>query len=353
MRVDLLRVADLRCHAAAELRPDAGVTAIVGPNGSGKTSLLEAIHLGISGAGLRPSADSRLIRDGAEELGVRVEGEAGGAASVTRVRLRRGARTLELDGVAVDGRTLRERWAAVVFIPDVLDLVKRGPGVRRVAMDRAIEGAWPRFEEHERAYRQTMEQRNAVLRRVRRREGDAAELDPWDRQLAEHGALIGEARERLVERLAPLFEERVEALGSPQTGGLRYAPAAPGDAAALLAALQDRRRSDIDRQTTGVGPHLDDLVVELGGRDARRSASQGEQRTLVLAFLLAQAALMGETRSEPPLLLLDDVLSELDRDRRSRLIETARQHGQVVLTATGADGVDDLADAVHALEVLV
>ena len=100
-----------------------------------------------------------------------------------------------------EARTLRERWAAVVFIPDVLDLVKRGPGVRRVAMDRAIEGAWPRYDEHERAYRQTMEQRNAVLRRVRRREGDVGELDPWDAQLAEHGALIGEARERLIEPL--------------------------------------------------------------------------------------------------------------------------------------------------------
>jgi DNA replication and repair protein RecF len=93
--------------------------------------------------------------------------------------------------------------------------------------------------------------------------------------------------------------------------------------------------------------------VELDARDARRSASQGEQRTLVLAFLLAQAALIAETRGEPPLLLLDDVLSELDRDRRTRLVELGRQHGQVLLTATGADGVDDLADAVHALEVLV
>jgi DNA replication and repair protein RecF len=188
---------------------------------------------------------------------------------------------------------------------------------------------------------------------VRRREGTEEELDPWDGQLAEHGALITEARERLIERLAPLFEERVELLGSPHVGGLRYEASEPGDGQALLAALRQRRREDIERQTTGVGPHLDDLVVELSGRDARRSASQGEQRTLVLAFLLAQAALISETRGEPPLLLLDDVLSELDRDRRTRLVELGRQHGQVILTATGADGVDDLADLVHALEVHV
>ena len=353
MRIDLLRVADLRCHRAGELRPVPGVTAVVGANGSGKTSLLEGVHLGIAGTGLRPTADGRMIREGAEELGVRVEGEAGGAQSATRVRLARGSRTLELDGVAVDGRALRERWAAVVFIPDLLDLVKRGPSVRRVAMDRAIERAWPRFEEHERAYRQAVEQRNAVLRRVRRREGPPDELDPWDRQVADTGALVAEARERLVERMAPLFAERVELLGSVQTAGLRYEPSQAGSAEDLLQALQERRSADVERQTTGVGPHLDDLRVELAGRDARRSASQGEQRTLVLGFLLAQAALLAETRGEPPVLLLDDVLSELDRDRRQRLVELAREHGQVLLTATGADGVDDLADHVHALEVLV
>ena len=351
MRVDLLRVAGFRCHTEAELRPVAGVTAIVGPNGSGKTSLLEAVHLAACGTGLRSTADGRMIQDGADELGVRLEGQAGGASTTVRLRLTKGARTIELDGAEVDGRTLRERWAAVTFIPDVLDLIKRGPAVRRLAMDRAIESAWPRFEEHERAYRQTMEQRNAVLRRVRRREGSEDELDPWDWQLADTASLIIEARERLVERLVPLFRERVITLGSPHAAALTYAPSVVGESSAILALLQERRREDIERQTTGIGPHLDDLVVELDGRDARRSASQGEQRTLVLGFLLAQAALVAETRQEQPLLLLDDVLSELDRDRRMRLIATAREHGQVLLTATGADGVDDLADEVHALAV--
>ena len=348
MRVDLVRAADVRCHAMAELRPAAGVTAVVGPNGSGKTSLIEAVHLGVRGIGLRPAGDARMVRDGADRLGVRVEGEAGGAPSTTRVELARGGRRIELDGVEVDGRTLRERWAAVVFIPDLLDLVKRGPAVRRLAMDRAIELAWPRFEEHERAYRQAVEQRNAALRHVRRG-GDPAELDPWDDQVAERGAVVVEARERLVARLAPLFAERAAALGGDRPAALAYRASVAGDAAAIRDALSEGRRRDIERQATGAGPHLDDLDVALDGRDARRSASQGEQRTLVLAFLLAQAALVAEARGEPPLLLLDDVLSELDRGRRANLVGLARVHGQTILTATGADGVDALADQVHAL----
>lgn len=350
MRIASLRAVAFRCHVAAQVAPAEGVTAIVGPNGSGKTSLLEAAHLALRGTGLRTGGDGRLIRDGEDELGVRLEGEAGGAPAAVRVALRGGGRRIELDGVVVDARALRDRWAAVVFLPDLLDLVKRGPSVRRLMLDRSIELAWPRFEEHDAAYRRAMEQRNAVLRRLRRGEGAADELDPWDAQLAECGAVVVEARERLVARLAPLFAERGERLGGRTAATIAYRPSAPGEAPALQEALRESRGRDVERQTTGVGPHLDDLAIELGGRDARRAASQGEQRTLVLAYLLAVAALAAETRGEPPILLLDDVLSELDRDRRRRLVAEARAHGQVLLTATGADGVDELADAVHALE---
>ncbi len=349
MRIDRLRAANLRCHEQVELAPNAGVTAIVGPNGSGKTSLLEAAHLAMHGVGLRPTSDNRMIREGSPSLGVLLDGTTGDVAARVRIELRPGARTAQLNGEQVDGRTLRSAWATVTFIPDVMDLIKQGPAVRRLAMDRAIEAAWPRFEEHGRTYRHAMEQRNAVLRRIRRREGSEDELDPWDAQMANSGALIVEARERLIERCQSLFMERVEALGSPLPGTLSYVPAGPASSTDLLSALAARRREDLDRQTTGVGPHLDDLAVRLAGRDARRSASQGEQRTLVLAFLLAQAALVLETRGEQPILLLDDVLSELDRDRRRRLVQLAREHGQVLLTATGADGVDALADAIHEL----
>lgn len=349
MRIDTLVVEDLRRHRHCAIAPASGVTAITGPNGIGKTTLLEAAHLVLTGLSLTGTPSGTLIRHGAQRGSIAMRGIAGGAGTDVEIEVT-ARRTITLDGARADGHALRRRFACVSFLPEALDLIKRGPAVRRSMLDRAIVNGWPVYEETLRAYRRTLEQRNALLRRLRSG-GGGDDLDVWDATLAPLGARIMETRRRYLERLAPLVGERAEQLGLGERLQITYVPNNDADADALLTELRQTRRRDIERGTTGSGPHLDDLDVELGERPARRGASQGEQRLGVLALLLAEAAVTTENRGEPPILLLDDVLSELDADRRRRLLIAARDHGQVIVTATDPpDSVDVQIDLVHATE---
>lgn len=332
MRIDTLVVEDLRRHRQCAIAPAAGVTAITGPNGAGKTTLLEAAHLALTGLSLTGAPSAALIREGAQRGSIVMRGDAGGAG--TEVGIEVGTRrVITLDGARADGHALRRRFACVAFLPEALDLIKRGPAVRRTMLDRAIVNGWPAYEETLREHRRALEQRNALLRRLRGG-GAGDDLDVWDARLAPLGARIVETRRRYLERLVPLARERAESLGLVEELRIAYVPRSDGDADALLGELHAVRRRDIERGTTGVGPHLDDLDIELGERPARRGASQGEQRLGVLALLLAEAALTAENRGEQPILLFDDVLSELDADRRVRLLTVAREHGQALVTAT-------------------
>lgn len=339
MRIDALAVEDLRRHHGCEVDPAPGVTAIVGPNGVGKTTLLEAAYLATTGTSLTGVPGTALIRRGATTGTIVMRGHAGGAPTNVRIELRT-RRAIILDGARADGPALRRRFACVAFVPEALDLIKRGPSVRRTMLDRAIIGGWPAFEDTLREYRYALEQRNALLRRMRAG-GDGADLDVWDAKLVVPGARIVETRRRYLDRLTPLAAACADELGLEEGLTATYVPNVAAGADALLDALRLQRRRDTERGTTGSGPHLDDLEIGLGDRPARRGASQGEQRLGVLALLLAEATLTGENRGEKPLLLLDDVLSELDAERRRRLLAAARAHGQVLLTATDpVDGAD-------------
>jgi DNA replication and repair protein RecF len=335
VRVDRVRLQSFRCYARAEAALAPGVTAVIGPNGAGKTSLIEGVHVACQGYSPRTGSERQCIRDGDPFARVEVEGETRGAAhGFAAVLSRDAARRLTIDGRALRSRqALDEWWACLVFLPDRLAVVKRAPAVRRAYVDRAASRFDPLHAAAGTSYAAALQQRNALLRRIRAGVASPDSLDAWDRQLAEHGADLVRGRRALVERLGPLFEERLEQLGG---GGavLEYRPRVDGDAAALSEALADRRSRDIERALTGAGPHLDDVVLLEQARDLRSHGSQGEQRTAVLALLLAEAAALREARGEPPVLLLDDVLSELDRDRRVRLLAAVREHGQAVVTTT-------------------
>jgi DNA replication and repair protein RecF len=225
---------------------------------------------------------------------------------------------------------LRSEVATLVFTPDRLVLVKGGPAARRAYFDRALARATPARAALPAEYGAALAQRNACLRGVSAGFSSREALQPWTERVAALGTELVEARREIVATLEPAFAERAAELGLDAVA-LRYEGAPP-----ILEALQARLDRDLDRGSTGIGPHLDDVSIVAGDRDLRVFGSQGEQRLAVLALLLAEAALVLERRGFSPLLLLDDVLSELDPERRRILAERLRSFGQTLITSTTA-----------------
>jgi DNA replication and repair protein RecF len=224
---------------------------------------------------------------------------------------------------------LRTEVAALVFTPDRLTVVKGGPAVRRAYFDRTLGRLLPARARLPVEYAAAVGQRNAALRRVASGLSSRAALAPWTERVTSLGVALVDSRLETLGRLRPGFSRHAAALGVAEAG-LEYEGEAP-----TVAALEELERRDLERGTTGAGPHLHDVLIVAGSRDLRRFGSQGEQRVAVLALLLAEAELLTE-RSSPPLLLLDDVLSELDDARRAVLAERVREVGQSLLTATSA-----------------
>jgi DNA replication and repair protein RecF len=216
--------------------------------------------------------------------------------------------------------------ATLVFTPDRLAIVKGGPAVRRAYFDRALGRLFPARSTLPVAYAAALAQRNAALKR-----GERDAVRPWTEQVAALGAALVEARSETVALLHPGFAAAAAALGLDDAQ-LSYEGEPP-----TVEALERRLERDLQRGATGLGPHLHDLAIVAGARDLRAFGSQGEQRAAVLALLLAEAELIEERRGCPPLLLLDDVLSELDPDRRRALLERVEGRGQTLVTATTAD----------------
>jgi DNA replication and repair protein RecF len=302
------------------------VVLVTGENGAGKTNLLEAIHLGTQGFSPRTRSDGRMVRFGEAGASVALLIERGGVRHAVRVKLATGTgKTAELDGLKLpSAESLRREFPALVFTPDRLAVVKGGPAVRRAYLDRVLGRLLPAQADVPQEYASSLAQRNAALRRAQLGIGSREAVAPWTERVAVHGARLVEAREETALALAPGFQTRLEALGLPG-GTLGYEGDPP--TAALLEARLD---ADLARGATGEGPHLHDLAIAADGRELRGYGSQGEQRLAVLALLLAEAELVSPT----PVLLLDDVLSELDSRRRGVLAASVAELGQTVITAT-------------------
>jgi DNA replication and repair protein RecF len=307
---------------------------VTGPNGVGKTNLLEALHVGAQGFSPRTRAEPRLVRFGEASARVRLAGEEGRTPFETEVELEPAAKRIRLNGAQLSsGEELRLRLSALVFTPDRLAVVKGGPIVRRAYLDRMLGRLFPARANLPPEYGRAVAQRNAALRRVRAGESSPDVVRPWTEQVARLGSELDGSRADLTMALAPGFREHADALGLADAE-ITYA----GDGL-TAEALEARFDRDVERGTTGLGPHLRDAPITAGGRDLRAFGSQGEQRTAVLALVLAETKLLAERRGEPPLLLLDDVFSELDSTRAEALVERLPQGGQTVVTATEPPGV--------------
>jgi DNA replication and repair protein RecF len=296
----------------------------------GKTNLLEALHVGSQGFSLRTRAEPRLIRFGEAAARLRLTGREHETSFETDVTLAPPqAKRIRLNGATLEsGDELRLRLSALAFTPDRLAVVKGGPIVRRAYLDRMLGRLFPARAKLPSDYTRAVAQRNAALRRVRAGESSLDALEPWTEQVAVLGDELDRAREELAHSLAPGFAEHGESLGLT---GAEIQYEAEGITEERLAERLDR---DLERGTTGIGPHLRDAAITAAGRDLRAFGSQGEQRAAVLALVLAEAGVLLERHGEPPLLLLDDVFSELDRRRGEALLARLPQGGQTVVTAT-------------------
>jgi DNA replication and repair protein RecF len=314
-----------------ELEP--GLVLVVGANGAGKTNLLEALHVGTQGFSPRTRTDTQLIRFGRDAARVALRGTRGDAPLELEVTLRAGAgREAKLNGAPLRAaEQLRSEVATLVFTPDRLAVVKGGPAVRRAYFDRAVARLLPARAWVSTAYASALAQRNAALRRVALGYSTHEALEPWTERVVLLGAELVEARVEALHLIDSPFGEHARALGLPGAE-LTYLGEPP-----TLDQLAARLDRDLERGSTGAGPHLDDVSIASGDRELRQFGSQGEQRIAVLSLLLAEAEALVARGDSPPLLLLDDVLSELDRDRRAALVRRLPAAGQAVVTATSSD----------------
>jgi DNA replication and repair protein RecF len=305
---------------------------LVGPNGVGKTNLLEAAHVATQGFSPRTRTDSQVVRFGAEGARAAVRGRRGEVGLELEVTVRRGeGKRARLNGAGLRAaEQLRGMVATLVFTPDRLGVVKGPPALRRAYFDRVLGRFAPTRAALPAEYGAAVAQRNAALRRVTAGVSGRDAIEPWSERVATLGAELVAARLEALALLESPFVARAGELGIGDVS-LRYEGEPPTPEG--LATALDR---DLDRGTTSLGPHLDDIVIAAGGRDLRSFGSQGEQRLALLALLLAEAETIADRTGVPPLLLLDDVLSELDPERRRILANRVRAAGQALVTATDA-----------------
>ena len=333
--VETVSLRNIRSYVRLDLQLEAGLVLVVGANGAGKTNLLESLHVGTQGFSPRTRADAQVIRFGERAGRIGLAGARGGSGIALEVTVEIGqGKRAKLNGTPLRAaEQLRSEVATLVFTPDRLAVVKGGPAVRRAYFDRTIGRLVPARAQLPAEYGAVLAQRNAGLRRVAAGHSSRDALEPWTERIVELGRKLVESRHEVVAWLARGFAEHAAALGLP-AARLAYEGEPP-----TVAALDERLDRDLERGSTGLGPHLDDVALTSGTRDLRSFGSQGEQRLTVLALLLAEAGLIADRRGFAPLLLLDDVLSELDPDRRHVLGERLLASGQTLITATQASSL--------------
>lgn len=332
-----LRLRDVRSYEREELTLGPTLTVIHGPNGAGKTNLLEALYFACTGRSCRTSNGREFIRFGQSTARVELDVEAGDGVHELAVGFEPGTpRHVTADGGTVERLAdVPFRPLACVFLPDDLELVKGSPGTRRDHVDRLVAGLWPARAGTRAEYSRALAQRNALLSRIRSGEGGRDSVAAWDLELGRHAIALRDTRIEAIEAIRGPAAEISTDLWLP--GGLEVSYRARSQAQEpeeFAAELAERLDGDLQRGFTGHGPHRDELLLQRDGRELRSYGSQGEQRLALLSLLLAEREALAESRGRPPLLLLDDVMSELDASRRELLVDRVTRAGQTVMTTT-------------------
>lgn len=333
--LERLWLTDFRSHQQIDLAFARGVTALIGPNGSGKTNIVEAIGWLTSMRSFRGAPTEALVRVGADRAIARAELRSDERELLLEAELpRTGRARVQMNRQRVQrNRDLLGVMSVTVFAPDDLELIKGSPGERRGYIDDVVIGLHPRNEQVRSQVDKVLKQRNALLKGVHGRLDDDAAftLDVWDSKLAAVGDQLGMLRAETLDLLSPLVADALHAVaGEAHDVSIRYV--APWFGIGLGEALASARKDDVRRGVTTVGPHRDELEILLNGMPARTHASQGEQRSLALALRLAGHELVRMTTGVAPLLVLDDVFSELD-DERSAALVAALPSGQTLITS--------------------
>jgi DNA replication and repair protein RecF len=342
-----LWLSDFRCLREVDIELASGLTVLQGANGQGKTSLLEAVGWVARARSFRGVSDAMLVRSGATEAIVRAEVTTSGRQQLFEAEIKVAGRNRILCNRQNVARTrdLHGLLRVTVFAPDDLSLVKGGPTERRDFLDEILAMLAARYDAARADFERVLKQRNALLRQGVRDDDARFTLDVFDEQLVHAGAELVRGRLRLLERLVPTVAQAYEMLAldarpisATYVSESAHGPLTASDAdmveEQLREALARKRRAEIDRGLTLVGPHRDELQLLIDGLDARHQASQGEQRTLALALRLAGHMVVRELAGAAPVLLLDDVFSELDANRAAALVRNLPP-GQTLLTTAG------------------
>jgi DNA replication and repair protein RecF len=349
VRVVRVSVRDFRGYRQAGAALGPGLTVITGPNGAGKTNLVEALYFGCTGRSCRTTNEREVVRFGERTTRVVVTTEGDDGAHELSVGFSPGEpKRLQVDGAAVERLTdAPQRPLISVFMPDRLELVKGAPSLRRAHLDQFVAALWPARVAARRAYAQALAQRNALIARIRSGSAGRDSLASWDAQLAGHGMALMADRREAVGAIAGGFARWCEELGLGGEPDVRYRPRSRAtDAEGLAAELRERIDSDVERGFSGHGPHRDEVSLTREGRELRAYGSQGQQRLALLALLLAEREALAAQRDAPPMMLLDDVMSELDARRRRALVDLLQAgDGQSVITATDLDQIPGATEA--------
>lgn len=349
MRVASVTLRNFRNYKEESMKPHPSINIITGPNAQGKTNLLEAIFYSLRGRSFRAERDKDVICWQSEQTVLQTEVEFASRTFVIQWKIREGNKKLLVNGVETP-RSELDHFGVVLFCPEDLHLIKGSPQERRHFLDYDVGPLNPTYSRSWRQYARVLTQRNTLLKEIRDRRAAQEMLEVWDEQLYRHGARVILLRLQVLKKLIPVarrihheLTRGDEELQAKYLSSLVLEPGLTEDQIyhIFAAASKKVRSMEIQRCQTLLGPHRDDLSLSINGIEAKTFGSQGQQRTVTLSLKLSQLELWNKEYGEYPVLLLDDVLFELDRNRQSMLLDKVLNRVQTFITTSFTGGIEE------------